>query len=52
MPERAMFEVIITLDPMLGPFYTPESAREHLEAILLTRIPHYDPIVLIAPPKE
>lgn len=48
MPQRIMLEVMVDLDAMPGAFHTPESAKEHVQAILLSRIPHYDPIVLIA----
>lgn len=45
MPERITLSVAINLDPYPGAFHTKEDAAEWIEAILLTRIPHYNPVV-------
>lgn len=47
MPERIELSVLINLDPMPGAFHTPEQARQTIEATLLTRLGHYEPIVLL-----
>lgn len=46
MSERIMLHVMVNLDPVPGTFHTPESAREMIEGILISRIPHYDPVVV------
>lgn len=47
MPESVKLEIVVDLDPLPGAFYTEKSAREQVEAILLSRIGHYNPRVLI-----
>lgn len=47
MPERIMLNVMVDLDSLPGTFHTPESARDTIQAILLGRLPHYDPIVVL-----
>lgn len=44
--QRIVLEVALYLDPIPGAFHTKESAQEHIQAVLLNTIPHYDPIVL------
>lgn len=44
--ERIMLEIILDLDPVPGTFHTKESARDQVEAILLSMIRHYNPVVL------
>lgn len=44
--ERIMLSVMVDLDPVPGTFHTPESARDSVQAILLSSIPHYEPIVV------
>jgi len=46
MPERIAVTVMVDLDPVPGAFHTKEDAVQWLEAILLTRIPHYNPVVV------
>lgn len=43
---RTTFEVHLDLDPVPGAFHTPESARQHVQAILNANIPHYNPVVV------
>lgn len=43
---RVMIEIAVDLDPIPGAFHTEESARQHVESILLSSIPHYNPVVL------
>jgi hypothetical protein len=43
--ERIMIEVAVDLDPVPGTFHTQESAVESIQAILLSSIPHYNPVV-------
>lgn len=45
--QRIMLSVMVDLDAMPGTFHTPESARDNVEAILLSSIPHYDPVVVL-----
>lgn len=45
--ETVKLEIVVELDPIPGAFHTEKSARETVEAILLSRIPHYNPRVLI-----
>lgn len=49
--NRIKLEVLVDLDDMPGAFHTKEDAALRLEAILLTRIPHYNPIVLTPLPE-
>lgn len=44
--ERIKIEIAVDLDPIPGAFHTKESAEDAVLAILLSRIPHYDPVVL------
>lgn len=44
--KRIKLEVLIDLDPIPGTFHTEESARKQVEAILLSSVGHYNPIVL------
>lgn len=44
--DRIAMIVFIDLNPLAGPFHTKESARQQVEAMLLTKIPHYNPVVL------
>lgn len=46
-----MLNVIVDLDPVPGTFSTPESVKESIEAMLLSRVGHYNPIVFLAEPK-
>lgn len=46
--NRVKLEILVDLDDMPGAFHTKESAALHVEAMLLSRIPHYNPIVLPA----
>ena len=45
--ERTMMYVMVDLDPFPGAFHTPESARDAVQAILLDRIGHYTPVVIL-----
>ena len=47
MADRIALLVLIDLDPLPGAMHTPASAKENVEAILLTRLPHYAPVVII-----
>ena len=47
MPNKAVIEVVVDLDPVPGAFHTEEDARNAIEAILLSRIGHYNPRVVI-----
>jgi hypothetical protein len=44
--ERFAMLVIVDLDPIPGAFHTPEDAKERVEAMLLSNIPHYSPVVI------
>lgn len=44
--ERIKIEILIDLDPVPGIFHTEESARQTVNALLLERVGHYNPIVL------
>lgn len=47
MPRKQIeLKVIVDLDPMPGTFSDEESARYHIQRILNTTIPHYNPAVL------
>lgn len=46
MPERVMLNVMINLDQLPGAMHTEQQARDTIEAILLTRLGHYDPVVV------
>ena len=50
MPERIMLNVMVNLDQFPGAFHTPEQAVEAIQSILLNRIGHYEPIVVLAVP--
>lgn len=52
VPERIALVVMVNLDPIPGGFHTPEQAREAVEAMLLSRVGHYDPVVVIDPNLE
>ena len=43
-----MLNVMVDLDPIPGAMHTPEGARAIVEAILLSRIGHYDPVVVVS----
>lgn len=45
--KRIKLEILVDLDPVPGTFHTPESAKQCVEAILLSSIGHYHPIVLM-----
>lgn len=45
--KRITLEVDLDLDPMFGAMYTPESARDQVEAVLIQVFPHYNPAVTI-----
>jgi hypothetical protein len=49
--ERVMLNVMINLDPVPGTMHTAESAQESIQAILLSSVGHYDPVVVIADPE-
>lgn len=53
MPERKriILEVIVDLDPMPGTFNTVESALSSIQAILLSSIGHYNPVVINPDPE-
>lgn len=44
--ERIMIEIAMDLDPIPGAFHTEEDARLRVQAMLLTMMPHYNPVVL------
>lgn len=46
---RKAFLVCVDLDPTPGAFHTEKSAEEFLGTILQDRIPHYNPVVSLAP---
>ena len=46
MSERILIEIAVDLDTMPGVFHTEDDARMRVQAILLDRIPHYNPVVL------
>lgn len=50
--DRIALTVLVDLDSLPGTFHTPESARRGVEAVLLSRIGHYNPVVLIDQPKQ
>lgn len=45
--ERIQLTVLVDLDPFPGTFHTKESAAQTVEAVLLSSIGHYHPIVLM-----
>lgn len=45
--ERIALTVIVDLDPMPGAFHTPEHAKQVVEAMLLSAVGHYNPVVII-----
>lgn len=47
MPDRISLTILVNLDPIPGAMHTPEQARDSIQAMLLSRIPHYEPIVLL-----
>lgn len=47
--KRIQLIVSVDLDNMVGTFFSEESARDVVEKILIDRIEHYNPTVLIAP---
>lgn len=47
---RIAMTVIVDLDRIPGAFHTPESAVENVNAILLSSIPHYNPVVVLNDP--
>jgi len=47
--ERIMLQVMVDLDPVPGAMHTPDGARAIVEAILMSRIPHYTPVVVVPP---
>ncbi len=46
---RKAFVVYVDLDPVPGVFHTQESAQNALTHILRESIPHYNPMVSLAP---
>ena len=44
--DRIKIELAVDLDPIPGAFHTKEDAKEAVLAILLSRIPHYNPVIL------
>lgn len=52
MSRRVMLNVIVDLDNTPGVFHTEESARASVEAMLLSRIGHYNPVVFVAAEEE
>jgi len=44
--DRIKIEIAVDLDAFPGAFHTRESAEEVVLSILLSRIGHYNPIVL------
>jgi len=44
---RILLEVAVDLDELPGAFHTPESAQDHVQAMLHNMIPHYNPVVKI-----
>ena len=47
--KRAAFVVYVDLDSIPGTMHTKESAQNVVRGILMDRIPHYHPIVSLAP---
>lgn len=45
--KRIQLIVSVDLDNMVGTFFSEESARDVVERILMDRIEHYNPTVLI-----
>jgi len=46
MPTRkTVLLVQVNLDPVPGAFHTPQSAMSHIQTILDSSIPHYEPEV-------
>lgn len=41
-----MISIAVDLDPIPGVFHTKEDAEKWVQAILLDRIAHYNPVVL------
>jgi len=50
--KRIKLVVWVDLDPVPGTFHTPESAKENVQAILKSSIPHYNPMLEPLPPQE
>lgn len=46
---RRAFVVYVDLDPVPGTFHSQESAQNSIRGILLRAIPHYNPMVSLAP---
>lgn len=47
--RRASFVIYVNLDPVPGVFHSQESAQNALRNIFVQRIPHYNPLVSLAP---
>ena len=45
--DRIGLYVMIDLDPIPGAMHTAESAQEAVQGILLSRVGHYNPVVVI-----
>jgi len=43
--HRISLTVMVDLDPVPGAFHTRASAEEHIQALLLSTIGHYNPVV-------
>lgn len=44
--QRALFVLMVELDPVPGTFHNLQSAKESIEQILMDRIPHYKPTII------
>lgn len=47
--QRVCFMILVDLDPLPGSFHTQESAQNWVGLTLRRAIPHYNPIVSLAP---
>lgn len=47
--ERAAFVVYVDLDRVPGTMHSKDSARKVIGGILMNHIPHYHPMVSVAP---
>lgn len=47
--ERILLNVMVDLDPIPGAFHTADSAEDNIQALLLSSIPHYNPVVVLDP---
>lgn len=45
--KRLKLSVYVDLDPVPGAFYTPDSARNAVQLVLMRSMPHYNPTTIL-----